>query len=169
MAFYKLIERENTITFQLTKGNAIFHFFFFRLYPYLLIVLGLGLIFLMAYESGPDKWLMALGLLPIAIAIFMLSTHYTLSVEFAKDGIKHTTKSSFRGTIESFYYTAQLKGLAYRITFGRGRGLLLLAQRNEGKNIKLFQVPSLRLDKLDVIKDAKKAAQIIGFELIEEN
>jgi hypothetical protein len=167
MAFYQLIEKENTITFQLTKGNAIFHFIFFRIYPYLLIALGLGLMFLMAYESGPDKWLVLIGLLPIAIAIFMLLTHYPIQLEFTKEGIKRITKSSFRGTIESFYYSAQINSLAYLITFGRGGGLWLLAVLNEDKKVKLIQIPRLRLTKDQVIRDATKAAQLLGVELEE--
>jgi hypothetical protein len=167
MAFYQLIEKENTITFQLTKRNAIFQFIFFRIYPYVLIVLGLGLIFLMAYESGPDKWLILIGLLPIAISLFMLSTHYPIQIEFTKEGIKRITKSNFRGTIESFYHSAQINSLAYRITFGRGGGLLLLAVLNEDKKVKLIQIPRLRLTKDQVIKDATKAAQLLGVELEE--
>lgn len=168
MACYQLIEKKDTITFQLNKWNAIFHFFFFRVYPYLLLSLGFGLMFLMAYESGPDKWLVSIGLLPIVIAIFMLLTQYTIKIDFTKVGIRHITKSGMRGTIERFFYSSQIKSLAFQPKFVRGNGLELHAKLNDGISIKLIEIPRFKRNKIDAINDLLKAANFMGYELLEE-
>lgn len=166
MAFFDIHREPETITWNLSKGDRKFHFVLLRIYPWILIIIGIGTAFFLSAD-GEYEFLWMIGLLPLIPAIIMLFTEYPLRLIFSKGKILVERKNTFRGTSKTFYELSEFPVFYTEYNYGKYGGQEFGLFRTDAKMKRLAKVPWTRLKKANTILELKEAAEFAGFEFRE--
>lgn len=165
MAFYRISEDEGNVTFELPRGNAVFHFIFFRIYSLFLVALGVFVFFFLKYESPREPWIPFAGILPVIPGLMMLFSPYVKSLTFTPEEILLVRHYFLTGFVTTRFSKHDMGTLNWRYSIGRYGGVRLFIADKKDKNTILFRIPQLRLN-LDQWKaDLADALQKTGYEI----
>lgn len=165
MAFYRISEEEGKVTFELPRGNAIFHFIFFRIYSFFLIALGVFVFFFLKYESPHEPWMPYVGFLPVIPGLTMLFSPYIKSLSFTKDAIILVRNFFPGGALVTDIDKNQISTLSWIYRGGRYGGIRLYARHHNGKRTLLFRIPQLRLNQRQWHTDLANALEKTGYQI----
>lgn len=165
MSFYLLEESQSFCEIRLSKGNARFHFIFFRFYALFLIVLGVFSSWFLYVDVPDEKWLSATGLFAIVPGFMMLFFNYPLAVKFTDSEILKTTGRILPGNTLSTYPLEEVSFLAWKKQRGSFGGIRLMLVLKSGKKITVIQIPWLRLNMEESLEDFEKLASFSGLPL----
>lgn len=150
-----------------SKNRRIFLYIFFRIYPFVLLIL-LGIVAVVAGQELPIPLIGALLLLVLVLIVLLLKQKVVYEVCIERDKITVTYNRLARNTISELPVNSA-DYIRYSHRGGRGGGMFYDLINKDGSKHRIITIPILYMDTKRHDEIAKRVRSITGLEVVSDN